>query len=334
MGVKERKQLSASSQKALNYLIEGRPYIILAVLLVIFTIIAPDFINPINLLNMIKRQAYVAVVAFSCTFIVTLAALDLSPGSISALVGVSFALLLSRSPLAALPAPLALTLSILVALLIGAACGFINGFISVKGRIIPFLVTLATMNIFRSLAIVLSGSKEITISNATFNTMFATGKVFGVIPTPVIIVVIMFVIAWYLLEKTKFGYYVKAVGGNEEAAIVSGINVGLIKMCAYTMHGAFAALAGLMIAGLYSSGSPSAGMELYIDAIAGVILGGTAIRGGNGKIWGTLAGVLILAVIINGMTMMGAMYDVQILVKGIVIILAVLLDNFITRHKK
>lgn len=332
--MKEQKTLSPSNQKMLNRLIEGRPYIILVVLLIIFTIIAPDFINPINLLNMVKRQAYVAVVAFSCTFIVTLAALDLSPGSIAALVGVSFALILSCSPIAQLPSAVALPLAIIIALLIGAACGFINGFISVKGRIIPFLVTLATMNIFRSLAIVLSGSKEITISNATFNTIFATGKIFKVIPTPVIIVIIMFTLAWYLLQKTKFGYYVKAIGGNEEAAIVSGINAGRIKMWAYTMHGAFSALAGLMLAGLYSSGSPAAGMELYIDAIAGVILGGTAIRGGNGKIWGTLAGVLILAVIINGMTMMGAMYDVQILVKGIVIILAVLLDNFITRYKK
>ena len=317
-----------------NTLIDGRAYIILAALMVVFIIIAPDFINPINLLNLIKRQGFIAVAAFSATFFITLGGLDLSTGSIAALVGVSFALLMSRSFLVFLPVAIALPACIIICLLIGAAAGFMNGFISVKGRITPFLVTLATMNIFRSLAIVFSGGIEITVTSPVFITLFSTGWLFGVIPAPVVIVIIMFAAAWYLLERTKYGYYVKAVGGNPEAAMVSGIKVGKIRVLTYTIHGAFAALSGLMLTGLYRSGSPSAGMELSIDAVAAVILGGTAIGGGNGKIWGTLAGILVLAVIINGMTIIGALYDIQILVKGIVIILAVLLDNAINSRKR
>ena len=325
---------SNRSKAIINSLIEGRAYIILAALMVVFIILAPDFANPINLMNLIKRQGFIAVAAFSATFFITLGGLDLSTGSIAALVGVSFAMLMSRSFIATLPMVFALPICIVLAILIGAAAGFTNGFISVKGKITPFLVTLATMNIFRSIAILLATGKEITITSREFTTAFSTGWVFGIIPAPVVIVIIMFAVAWYLFERTKYGYYVKAVGGNPEAALVSGIKVGTIRIWTYTIHGMFAGLAGLMLAGLYSSGSPSAGFELSVDAIAGVILGGTTIGGGNGKIWGTLAGVLILAVIINGMTILGAMYDIQILVKGLVIILAVLLDNFINNRKR
>ena len=322
------------SKAIINTLVEGRAYVILAVLMIVFIIIAPDFIDPINIMNLIKRQGFIAVAAFSATFFITLGGLDLSTGSIAALVGVSFAMLMSRTFLAFLPIGLALPICIVIAVLVGAAAGFVNGFIFVKGKITPFLVTLATMNIFRSVAILLATGKEITITSREFTTIFSTGRVFGVIPNPVIIVIIMFAVAWYLFERTKFGYYVKAIGGNPEAALVSGIKVGKIRILTYTIHGGFAGLAGLMLAGLYSSGSPSAGIELSVDAIAGVILGGTTVGGGNGKIWGTLAGVLILAVIINGMTILGAMYDIQILVKGIVIILAVILDNAINSRKR
>ena len=314
-------------------LIDGRSYVILIVLLAIFAIFAEGFLNPINLLNMVKRQSYIAVAAFAATFVITLGGLDLSVGSISALSGVSFALIL-KQPFIMNLGVFGLVLSILFAIVIGAICGFLNGFISVKGRITPFLVTLASMNIFRSIAIVLSDSKEITITSDVFAKMFATGKLFGVIPSPVIILVIMFILSWFLFQRCKYGYYVKAIGGNEEAARVSGISIDKVKITTYTLNGLYAGIASLMLAGLYSSGSPSGGVDLALDSIAAVILGGTAIVGGNGKIWGTLAGILILAVIMNGMTLLGAMYDIQLLVKGIVIILAVLLDNALSRRGK
>ncbi|HNY83411.1 MAG TPA: ABC transporter permease [Anaerolineaceae bacterium] len=314
-------------------LIDGRSYIILIVLLVIFAVGTEGFINPINLLNMVKRQSYIAVAGFAATFVITLGGLDLSVGAIAALSGVSFALLLQRPFMMQLGNG-GLFLSVVITLLIAGFCGFLNGFLSVKGRITPFLVTLATMNIYRSIAIVLSDSKEITITNPIFSTIFATDKVFGVIPTPVVILIVTFLLSWFLFQRTKYGYYVKAIGGNEEAARVSGIRIDKIKIITYTLNGVYAGIASLMIAGLYSSGSPSGCVDLALDSIAAVILGGTAIVGGNGKIWGTLAGILILAVIINGMTLFGAMYDIQLLVKGIVIILAVLLDNALSQRKK
>lgn len=313
-----------------SILLEARSFIILIILLLLFVIIAEGFVNPINLLNMIKRQSYIAVVAFAATFVITLAGLDLSIGSIAALVGVSFALLLPK-PFFANFGILGLVAAVLTAIIIGGLCGFLNGYISVKGKITPFLVTLATMNIFRSIAIVLSGSKEITINNNAFQKIFSTGKLFGIIPSPVIILILMFALSWFLFERSKYGYYVKAIGGNEEAARVSGINIKKVKIWTYTLSGLFAAISGLMLAGLYTSGSPGGAIDLALDAIAAVILGGTAIVGGNGKIWGTLTGILILAVITNGMTLFGAMFDIQILVKGIIIILAVLLDNVLSR---
>ena len=314
-------------------LIDGRSYVILVVLLLVFAISAPGFLSPVNLLNLVKRQSYIAVAAFAATFVVTLAGLDLSVGAIQALSAVLFATLL-KTPFIMNLGIAGLVISIIAAILIASLCGFINGFISVKGKITPFLVTLATMNIFRSLAIVFADSKEITITSDLFQKIFATGKLFGVIPSPVIILIIMFALSWMLFTRCKYGYYVMVIGGNEEAAKVSGINTDKIKIWTYTLNGLYAGVASLMLAGLYSSGSPSGGVDLALDSIAAVILGGTAIAGGNGKIWGTLAGILILAVIMNGMTLLGAMYDIQLLVKGIVIILAVLLDNFLSKKSR
>lgn len=324
--INERNRLDVK-----RLLIDGRSFLILILLVIVFAIITNgNFLRPNNLLNLVKRQSYIAVAAFAATFVITLAGLDLSAGAVSALVSVSFALMLPSGFFNSL-GWFGLPLCILTAILLGGLCGFINGYISVKGKITPFLVTLATMNIFRSIAIVLADSKEIYISSPRFQLWFATGKVLG-IPTPVIILIIGFIITWFLFQRCKFGYYVKAVGGNEEAARVSGINIGRVKVATYTLNGLFAGLAGLMVSGLYTSGSPSACVDLALDSIAAVILGGTAIVGGNGKIWGSLAGILILAVIINGMTLMGAMYNIQLLVKGIVIILAVLLDNTISKR--
>lgn len=313
-------------------LIEGRSGIILLVLLIIFAVAAEGFINPMNLLNMVKRQSYIAVAAFAATFVITLGGLDLSTGAMSALAAVCFALLLQQPFIQGMGVA-GLFLALILALAIAAFCGFLNGIVSVKGHITPFLVTLASMNIYRSIAIVLADSKEITITSDLFGEMFSTGKLFGVIPSPVIILIIMFSISWFIFQRCKYGYYIKAVGGNEEAARVSGINIDMVKVVTYTLNGLYAGVASMMLAGLYASGSPSGGVDLALDSIAAVILGGTAIAGGNGKIWGTLAGILILAVIMNGMTLLGAMYDIQLLVKGVVIILAVLLDNALSRSR-
>jgi ribose transport system permease protein len=302
-------------------LIRYRTVVILLVLIAVFTILRNVFILPANLLNMLKRMSFVAITAFGMTFVITLGGLDLSVGGTAAIVGVAFALLLG----AGIPAVVALLLCLLIAVALGA----LNGVIIVKGRIEPFLVTLATMNIFRGVALVSTGGRPVPIVSEAFITIFGNGALFGVIPYPVLITVVFFVISLLLYKKTKFGFYVRAIGGNLEAARVAGISIQSVKFFTYVINAVFAFFAGLILAALFSSGLPGIAQDLPLDAISAVILGGTAIAGGFGNVLGTLGGALIMATLNSGMSMLGAQYPVQIFVKGVVIILAVLLDNLV-----
>jgi ribose transport system permease protein len=286
----------------------------------IFSFLKPIFLNPLNLLAIGKNMSYVLIAGLAMTFIITLGGLDLSVGSIAAVVGVSFALLV-RGDL--LPPVLALLIVMTGAMLLG----FFNGFVIVKGKIEPFLVTLATLYIFRGIALMLTSGKPVPIVIPHFANIFGNGKLFNLIPSPVIISLVVFVVSWLLYNRTKFGFYVRSIGGNQEAARVAGIDISRVKMAAYTMSGMFACISGLIIAALFNGGLPDVGSDLALDSISGVILGGTAISGGVGSIFGTLGGCLIIAILNNGMSLMGAQYHVQIFVKGLVIILAVLMDN-------
>lgn len=301
-------------------IIQYRTFLILIVLVIVFTLLKPIFINPSNLLAIIKNMSYVLIAGLGMTFIITLGGLDLSVGSTAAVVGVGFALLVKGGLMSPIPAGLIV--------MIGAMLlGFINGFVSVKGKIEPFLVTLATLNIFRGLALTLNAGRPVPIVIPYFSDLFGNGLLFNVIPSPVIISLIVLLVSWFLYTRTKFGFYVRSIGGNPEAARVAGINIGLVKMAAYTMTGLFAFICGMILAALFNGGLPDVGSTLALDSISGVILGGTAISGGVGSIWGTLGGCLIMASLNNGMSLMGAQFHVQILVKGLVIILAVLMDN-------
>jgi ribose transport system permease protein len=286
----------------------------------VFYLLKPIFLDSRNLLNIMKNMSYVLIAGLGMTFIITLGGLDLSVGSTAAAVGVAFAMLVKGGFMAPIPAGFIV--------MIGAMLlGFLNGFVSVKGKIEPFLVTLATLNIYRGLALTLSAGRPVPIVIPHFADLFGNGLLFNVIPTPVIISLIVLLISWFLFTRTKFGFYVRSIGGNPEAARVAGIDIGLVKMAAYTLSGLFAFISGLILAALFNGGLPDVGSTLALDCISGVILGGTAISGGIGSIWGTLGGCLIMASLNNGMSLLGAQYQVQILVKGLVIILAVLMDN-------
>ena len=301
-------------------LIRFRTIIILVLVMVVFTLLKDIFIHPTNLLNMLKRMSPVFITGFGMTFIIVLAGLDLSVGSIAAVVGVGFALLVRGNNMGIVPA-------LLLMLLAALAMGLINGVISVKGKIEPFLVTLATMNIYRGLALVLTGGKPVPIVVAGFGDIFANGKLFGWLPTPVIFTAVLFLLTWFLFKKTKFGFYVRCIGGNTEAARVAGINVDFIKISAYVLNAFYAFAAALILAALMNSGLSDIASDLALDAITGVILGGTAIAGGYGTVSGTLGGCLIMASLNSGMSLLGAQTSDQIIVKGIIIILAVLMDN-------
>lgn len=304
----------------MKVLIRYRTLVILIVLMVVFSLLRPVFINPANLLAILKNMSYVLVVGLGMTFIITLGGLDLSVGSIAAVVGVTFAMLVRGGTMAPIPA-------LLIVLVLSMLLGFFNGFVSVKGKIEPFLVTLATMNIYRGLALTLTKGKPVPIVIPHFADIFGNGRLFGIIPTPVIISLVIFAISWFVFTQTKFGFFVRSIGGNQEASRVAGIEISKVKLAAYTMSGLYAFISGLILAALMNSGLPDAGKDLALDAISGVILGGTALLGGVGTMWGTLGGCLIIASLNNGMSLLGAQYHVQILVKGLVIIFAVLMDN-------
>ncbi len=303
-----------------DFIIRYRTFLILVVLVIVFSLLNPVFIKPANLLSIMKNMSYVLIAGLGMTFIITLAGLDLSVGSTAAVVGVSFALLVRGNLIPAIPA-------LLIVMLGAMLLGFFNGFVSVKGRIEPFLVTLATLNIFRGIALTLTKGRPVPIVIPNYANIFGNGLLFNLIPSPVIISLVVLLVSWFLFTQTKFGFYVRSIGGNPEAARVAGINISLVKITAYVMSGLYSFIAGLILAALFNAGLPDAGRDLALDSISGVILGGTAISGGVGSIWGTLGGCLIMASLNNGMSLLGAQYHVQILVKGLVIILAVLMDN-------
>jgi ribose transport system permease protein len=312
--------VSTTSSIIWNLIIRYRTVLILILLIIVFTLLKPVFIRPLNLLSILKNMSYVLIAGLGMTFIITLGGLDLSVGSIAAVVGVGFAMLVRGEFMHALPA-------LLIVLIAALLLGFFNGVVSVKGKIEPFLVTLATMFMYRGLALTLTAGKPVPIVIEKFVKMFGNGTLFNLIPTPVVISMVVLLVSWFLFTQTKFGFYVRSIGGNPEAARVAGIDISSVKIAAYTMNGGYAFISGLILAALMNSGLPDVGSTLALDCIAGVILGGTAISGGVGSIWGTLGGCLIMATLNNGMSLLGAQYHVQILVKGLVIILAVLMDN-------
>ena len=301
-------------------IIKYRTFLILIVLITVFSILKPVFIHPSNLLAILKNMSYVLIAGLGMTFIITLGGLDLSVGSTAAVVGIGFAMLVRGGFMPPVPA-------LLIVMIAALLLGFLNGFVSVKGKIEPFLVTLATLNIYRGVALTLTAGKPVPIVIPHFANLFGNGLLFNFIPSPVIISLVVLLVSWFLFTQTKFGFFVRSIGGNPEAARVAGIDISLVKIAAYMLSGLYAFISGLILAALMNSGLPDAGRDLALDSISGVILGGTAISGGVGSILGTLGGCLIIASLNNGMSLLGAQYHVQILVKGLVIILAVLMDN-------
>ena len=215
----------------------------------------------------------------------------------------------------------------LVGLLAGLAMGIINGIIIAKGKVAPFIATLATMTIFRGLTLVYMDGRPITgLGDHLMFQMFGRGYFLG-IPVPAVTMMIAFAVLYFILKKTTFGRRTFAIGGNEEAAALSGINVTRIKVMIYGLSGILAALAGIVLTSRLDSAQPTAGTSYELDAIAAVVLGGTSLSGGRGWIVGTFIGVLIIGVLNNGLNLLGVSSFFQQVVKGLVILLAVLIDR-------
>ncbi|WP_434634398.1 ABC transporter permease [Chromobacterium sp. CV08] len=295
------------------------PFIALALVAAGLSVMSPDFLTVNNLLNVMRQVSINALIAFGMTLVILLGGIDLSVGSILALSSVIAATLLRAGA-----DPMLATLAGIAA---GAAMGLFNGLVISKGRVAPFIATLATMTILRGLALVFSNGSPITGFDSELFSMLGGGYVAGLVPVPVVSMLVLFAVFWFVLKKTVFGRHLYAAGGNEEAARLSGVKVDSIKLWVYSVSGAMSALAGVVLTSRLNSAQPTAGTGYELDAIAAVVLGGTSLTGGRGWIFGTLVGALLIGVLNNGLNLLGVSSFYQQVIKGAVILLAVLLDR-------
>lgn len=291
--------------------------------LIIFSIILgflnENFFTLNNMLNLFRQVSVNALIAFGMTFVILTAGIDLSVGSTLALGSA-----LTAGLLASGMDPL---LAVCIGLLIGFVLGAVNGLIITKGKVAPFIATLATMTIYRGATLVYTDGMPITgLSDSFTFEMIGRGYFFG-IPFPVIIMMVAFIILYFVQRKTVFGRQVYAVGGNEEAAKLSGIKTDRVKIWVYSLTGMLAVLAGIIMTSRLDSAQPTAGTGYELDAIAAVVIGGTSLAGGRGRIVGTLIGALIIGVISNGLNLLNVSSFYQQIVKGAIILVAVLFDR-------
>ncbi|MBT2569389.1 ribose ABC transporter permease [Planococcus sp. ISL-110] len=309
-------QLKNNNQSVLQKI---APFIGLILIIVIITILNPGFLSVSNLMNVLRQVSINALIAFGMTFVILTGGIDLSVGATLALTGA-----VSAGMMASGMDPI---FAMLLGLLLGAVLGAINGIIIAKGKVAPFIATLATMTIYRGLTLVYTDGRPISgLGDSLTFQMLGKGYFFG-IPIPVVTMMVSFGILYFILKKTTFGRRVYAVGGNEEASILSGINSDRIKIYVYSLLGLLAALSALILTSRLNSAQPTAGEMFELDAIAAVVLGGTSLTGGRGWIVGTLIGALIIGVLNNGLNLIGVPSFFQQVVKGAVILLAVLLDR-------
>jgi ribose transport system permease protein len=272
-----------------------------------------------NIFNVLRQVSINALIAYGMTFVILTGGIDLSVGSILALASA-----LTAGMLASGMDPV---LAVIVGLAAGAAMGMVNGLIITKGKVAPFIATLATMTIFRGFTLVYTDGRPITgLSDAVSFQMLGKGYFLG-IPFPVVTMLIAYFVLFFILRKTTFGRGVYAIGGNEEASRLSGLKVDRLKIGVYSITGFLSALAGITLASRLNSAQPTAGASYELDAIAAVVLGGTSLSGGRGWIFGTLIGALIIGVLNNGLNLLNVSSFYQQVVKGGVILLAVLLDR-------
>lgn len=289
----------------------------LVILCVIISVISPRFLNISNIMNVLTQVSVNAIIATGMTFVILTGGIDLSVGSTIAITGAVAASLMKTTN--------NVFLSVVTALIIGAIIGAINGIVISKGKIQAFIVTLATMTIFRGVTYVYTDGTPISGLGMSF--MELGNKRVAGIPFPVIFTLIIFLIAGYIINQTRYGRYIYALGGNEDCARLSGINTDKVKAMVYVISGIAASLSGIIVTSRIGSASPNAGSGYELDAIAAVVLGGTSLAGGEGKISGTLIGAMIIGVLNNGLNLMNVSPFYQLIVKGIVILFAVLVDK-------
>jgi ribose transport system permease protein len=298
--------------------------IALAVLLIGLSIASDSFLTRRNMLNVFRQISTNAFIAFGMTLVILTGGIDLSSGSVLALVSVLTCGMITNN---GFPIAVAVALGILI----GCVLGLFNGIIVAKTRVPPFIVTMSMLSMARGGAYLYTGGKPIRVMEGAFNKIANT--YIGPISLPIIYIIIFFVILLLVITKTKFGRYVYAVGGNEEAAWFSGVPVERTKIIVYTLASAMCAIAGIILSARMYTGQPTVGSGAELEAIAAVILGGTRLNGGVGSLGGTIIGCFVIGFISNGLNMMGVSSYVQQIMTGVVILLAVFFDSLHTKRK-
>ncbi len=285
--------------------------------ILVLSFLSDAFLTTRNVLNIIRQTSIHGIMAVGMTFVILTAGIDLSVGSILALAGVLCADLEHKG--------LPVFLIVLITLLIGAVLGLLNGLVITKGKVTPFVVTLGMMSIARGLALIYAGGYPISGFGKPFR-YIGSGHLLG-IPVPIVIFAVTIMIAAVVLRHTRLGRYIYAIGGNEETVKLSGINSDIYKTIAYTISGVTSALGAVVLTSRLNAGEPIAGTGYELDVIASVVIGGTSLMGGRGSVWGTLIGALLIGTINNGMNLLGISSYWQAVVKGLIIVSAVLLDR-------
>lgn len=300
-------------------------FVVLIALLLFFSVFAPNFAAWNNMVNIMQATAVNGVLGVACTFVIISAGIDLSVGTMMTMTAVTAGLILTN---AGLPLPF----GIIGAMAAGALMGATSGTIIAKLKIPPFIATLGMMQIARGLALVFSGAKPIYFNNTPNYLMISPESSISLlipgleIPNGVFIMFIVAAISALILNRTLLGRYIFALGSNEEAARLSGVNVDRWKIITYALSGMICGIAGLLVSSRLNSAQPALGLGYELDAIAAVVIGGTSLSGGRGTISGTIIGAFIMSVLTNGLRVMGVQEEWKIVVTGVIIIIAVFVD--------
>lgn len=300
--------------------------IALAVVCLTLALISENFLSTRNILNVLRQTSINGILAIGMTFVILTRGIDLSVGSVVALGGIvaaSFATTSSTGMVAGAPYPALVAIG--VGLLVGMACGGVSGLIVSRFHVPAFVATLGMLSAARGLTLIYSGGRPIPALTEEFR-WIGTGSVLG-IPVPIFLLLGTFAVAHFVLTQTRFGRHIYAVGGNPHAAKVSGLPVRRIRFSVYVIAGALAGLGGMILAARTGSALPQAGIAYELDAIAAVVIGGTSLAGGVGRVTGTLIGALLIGVMNNGLDLMGVESYYQQVIKGLLIVAAVMLDR-------
>jgi len=307
-----------NDKTVLDYLSDYGIYLGFLIIFAIFSVVSSSFFTVSNVSNIIIQSSIIAIIAIGQTVVILTEGIDLSVGSIAAFISIALGIMMVDLGISV---PLALFLSILM----GAIIGLINGFVISYGKVPAFITTLGMMSIARGGALAINGGRPVSMLPRSFG-VISSASVFG-IPIFIIYVAVFYTLMYFLLTKHKLGRYIYAIGDNSEASRLSGIKVKAVKTSAYIFSGLFAAMGGIMLTARLNYASPTSGSGFELDAIAAVVIGGTALSGGQGSILGTLVGALILGTLRNGLSILNVPGFYQQIIIGVVIIVAVFFDK-------